>query len=139
VLQQFDEPRAFYERPRTAGIARFFRNSNFLAGTKRGHAVDTALGTLSVANADALPDGPVTLTVRPEDVQIGTNSPNNRIDATVRATVYMGTHTQFQLDVGGQSWQAMGPAGPGGLPAAQAGDVVSIHLSESRIWLLPGE
>ena len=36
VLQQYDTPQAFYDRPRTVAIARFFRNDNFLPGTKQG-------------------------------------------------------------------------------------------------------
>jgi ABC-type Fe3+/spermidine/putrescine transport system ATPase subunit len=140
VLQQFDTPRAFYERPRTASIARFFRNENFLKGTKRGHKVETALGELQVANSSTQPDGPVVITIRPEEVQINAAaSPStqgalrNQIKATVMAAVYMGTHTQLHLDVDGRSWRVDGPADC----SVRVGDTLSIHLPENRIWLLP--
>lgn len=135
VLQQFDTPRAFYECPRTAEIARFFRNDNFLSGTKRGCEIETALGTLRIAEENIQPDGPVLLTVRPEAVRLDSTAPNNQIEATVQTVVYMGTYTQLQLDLNGRSWRAQGPADY----AARPGDAVSIHLPERRIWLLPQE
>ena len=136
VVQQFDIPRAFYERPRTADIARFFRSDNFLVGTKRGHQVETALATLNVADESGQPDGPVMLTIRPEEVQISTSAAlNNQIEATVLNVVYMGTFTQLHLDVGGQPWQITGPPGY----SVQVGDTLSLHLPENRIWLVPAE
>lgn len=135
VLQQYDVPRAFYDHPLTADIARFFRNDNFLTGTKRGSQVETPLGSLHIAHTEAQADGPVLLTVRPEDVRLGMAAENNRIEATVQSTVYMGTYTQLLLDVAGQSWRAQGPADY----QAQFGETISIYLPEQRIWLLPQE
>lgn len=135
VLQQFDAPRVFYERPLNAAIARFYRSENFLSGIKRGSQVETALGTLRVTSSDAQPDGPVLLTVRPEDVAIGVGPDNNRITAKVTAVIYMGTHTQLQLNVDGRTWRAEGPADF----TAQPGDNLSVHLPDKRIWLLPTE
>ena len=60
---------------------------------------------------------------------------NNNIKATVKTSVYMGTHTQLQLDLAGQPWRAQGPADY----IAQPGDTISVHLPERRIWLLPPE
>ncbi len=136
VLQQYDTPRTFYDRPRTAKIARFFRNDNFLQGTKTGNQLKTASGTLTFAQPDAQPDGPVLLTVRPEDVQLGgTENENNSLQATVVANVYMGTHTQLELEVEGQPWRAQGPADYDVKP----GDTISVQLPEKRIWVLPRE
>jgi ABC-type Fe3+/spermidine/putrescine transport system ATPase subunit len=135
VLQQFDTPRAFYDRPLTAAIAQFFRNDNFLEGTKRGAEVETSVGTLRITHREAQPDGPVLLTVRPEDVQLGSTNSNNTIKAQVKTSVYMGTYTQLQLNIADRLWRAQGPADYG----AQPGDTISIHLPEQRIWLLPRE
>ncbi len=141
-LQQYAAPRTFYEQPRTAGVARFFRNENFLEGVKRGEQIETAAGTLTATNPTELADGPVLLTLRPEEVEVqsaptGTNTSatNNCIEALVTASVYLGTHTQFLLDVGGRIWRANGAADA----IAQPGDRVSIHLPAQRIWLLPRE
>ena len=135
VLQQYDNPRLFYDQPRTAKIARFFRNDNFLEGVKRGGEVETGLGTLKTAHPDAQPDGPILVTVRPEDVKIGAAAGNNSVEAKVQSSVYMGTHTQLLLDLAGQIWRAQGPADY----EVQSGDTISIQLPEQRIWLLPRE
>ena len=140
VLQQYDTPQAFYDRPRTVAIARFFRNDNFLPGTKRGDQVETALGSLAIDPARSnLPDGPVLLSVRPEDVQLvpdlkesATNQNNNLLRATVQSTVYMGTYTQVLLQLGDQRWQANAPADV----HLQVGEAIGIRLPRQRIWLL---
>ncbi|MEM7347809.1 MAG: ABC transporter ATP-binding protein [Chloroflexota bacterium] len=135
VLQQYASPRTFYDQPLTARIARFFRNDNFLEGTKRGTEIETSAGNLTFTYPEAQPDGPILLTVRPEDVKLGAAAEENTLDATVKSTVYMGTHTQLQLEIGGQPWRVQGPADY----ARQPGDTVSVHLPEKRIWVLPQE
>jgi ABC-type Fe3+/spermidine/putrescine transport system ATPase subunit len=133
-LQQYDAPKAFYERPSSTIVAHFFRNDNFLKGTRRGGIVETTVGKLEIdAGNVTYPDGDVLVTVRPEDVQLMHNSGSNLIPAKVLARVYMGTYSQVQLDVHGQKWLAHGPADF----EAQVGDVISVELPKSRIWLLP--
>ncbi len=133
VIQQFDEPRAFYDRPRSERVARFFRNENFLRGQKQGQSVVCAATSLTVADDGGRPDGEVLLTVRPEDVQIVAAPTANSVPARVLSTVYMGTHTQFLLAVDENTWRAHGPADA----PYQAGDNVWLHLPPKRAWLLP--
>jgi ABC-type Fe3+/spermidine/putrescine transport system ATPase subunit len=133
VLQQFDEPRAFYDRPRNERVARFFRNENFLRGTKQGKDILCGTASLTVADDGGRPDGEVLLTVRPEDVRILEASTENSVQARVHATVYMGTYTQYLLDVAGNTWRAHGPADA----PYQAGDNVWLYLPPKRAWLLP--
>lgn len=134
VLQQFDPPRAFYERPRTAAVGRFFRNENFLPGVKQGNVVETNLGSLRVAPCPR-PDGPVLLTIRPEDIRLETAIPDNTIEAKVLTSVYMGAHTQLQVDVGGRTWRVRALADCD----VQPGETALLHLPAGRIWLLPQE
>ena len=133
VLQQFDRPRAFYERPRSARIARFFRNENFLHGRKEGERIVCGGSPLVVGGGREHPDGEYLLTVRPEEVRISDSQVENSLWARVRAAVYMGTHTQLLLEVEGQQWRVHGPA-DGCYPA---GSVIWIQLPPQRIWLLP--
>lgn len=134
VLQQYDAPQSFYERPRSVRIANFFRNENVLAGTKRGSSVQTALGSLEVDPAKITQaDGEVLLTVRPEDVRLVVDSNTNVIQAKVLAQVYMGTYTQVQLDVQGHKWLAHGPTDF----QTQIGATIPVALPKSHIWLLP--
>lgn len=133
VLQQFDEPRAFYDRPRSERVARFFRNENFLRGRKKGKRIQCGTAELTVADDGGRPDGEVQLTVRPEDVRIQDTSMENSVLARVHATIYMGTYTQYLLDVEGNTWRAHGPADA----PHQAGDSVWLYLPPKRAWLLP--
>ena len=133
VLQQFDVPRAFYDRPRSERVARFFRNENFLRGRKEGAHIIVGGATLTVADDGGRPDGELLLTVRPEDVGIQAAQGDNCVPARVHATVYMGAYTQFLLDVEGHRWRAHGPADA----PYQAGDPVWLYLPPRRTWLLP--
>ena len=134
VLQQFDTPQAFYDRPRSARVANFFRNENILPGNRRGAVVETPTGPLEIDPGRVnLPDGAVMLTVRPEDVRLVPNGGGNLLNARVLSQVYMGTHTQVLLDVQGQKWLAHGPADY----HAVDGSTIPIQLPKSRIWLLP--
>jgi len=133
VLQQYDEPRAFYERPHRAAVARFFRNENFLNGIKQGNQVQTAVGVLEVQTSDHLSDGPVLLTVRPEQAQFGTHKTTNTFPVTVDSVTYMGDHLQLQLKVGGQSWLIHTPPHT----IVSAGQQMMLHLPPAQIWLMP--
>ncbi len=133
LLLQYDKPSAFYARPRNEQVARFFRNENLLAGTKAGVNVKTAVGTFRVAGQLSMPDGPVLLTVRPEQVQLSGCGSHNCVEATVEASVYMGTYTQLLLRLGDARWVANAPSSD--LPPS--GTALPITLPAHHIWLMP--
>jgi ABC-type Fe3+/spermidine/putrescine transport system ATPase subunit len=97
VLQQVGAPRDFYERPVSERVARFFGTENFLSGQKTGDRVETSLGVIQL-NGTAAPDGPVTLAVRPEAVEIGEYGPN-RVSGTVQSALYVGTGMELVVKV----------------------------------------
>lgn len=135
VLQQYEEPRAFYERPRSTLVARFFRNENFLAGVKQGKQVQTAVGLLEIQNSQPIADGPVYLTVRPEHVQLGTATMANSVPAQIDTITYMGGYLQFQVQVGGRPWIVHAPANTDATP----GEQVILHFPPGHLWLVPAE
>ncbi|MCG3211795.1 MAG: Spermidine/putrescine import ATP-binding protein PotA [Anaerolineae bacterium] len=134
-LQQFGPPPAFYERPRSRRVAQFFGAVNFIPGVKKGRRVTTALGVLECA-ANGADDGPVTLTIRPENVGWGNGSDHNLIRGQVAASVYLGTHARFKVDAPPHALEVI-------TAAAQAsrihpGQSVALHLPPDKLWLLPG-
>jgi ABC-type Fe3+/spermidine/putrescine transport system ATPase subunit len=133
VLQQYDEPRAFYERPNSVAVARFFRNENFLAGMKQGNQVQTAVGLLEVQRSDHIVDGPVLLTVRPEQVQLDATSTTNTFPVTVDTVTYMGEHQQLQLTIGERPWLVHTSPNTTVTP----GRPIMLHLPPAQIWLMP--
>lgn len=136
-LQQVGEPSAFYERPASAAVARFFGAVNFLPGTRAGHLVHTALGCFQVASL-AQPEGPVTLTIRPENVRMcgSDQAPGeNSIAGVVARRAYAGTHTRLKVEALGQRIEVVADALQGSRFAD--GDPVCLHFPPERLWLLP--
>jgi iron(III) transport system ATP-binding protein len=75
-IAQCDAPQDLYARPVDADMARFIGDANLVAGILDGAVVDTLLGRLPVeldGGGRAPASGPVTVLVRPEQVELGTN------------------------------------------------------------------
>ncbi|MDX6394979.1 MAG: iron(III) transport system ATP-binding protein [Streptosporangiaceae bacterium] len=74
-IAQCDAPQDLYARPVDADMARFIGDANLVAGVLDGAVVDTLLGRLPVELDDgrATASGPVTVLVRPEQVELGPN------------------------------------------------------------------
>jgi ABC-type Fe3+/spermidine/putrescine transport system ATPase subunit len=138
-LQQYSPPRAFYERPANARTARFFGGVNFVPGTQHGPQVKTALGNFE-STRHPLPDGPVLLAIRPENLQLRpADSPPrpNSLRGEGEAVIYVGTHTRFKVKTAQHRFEVV----------AQAADSqhyhrcqsVQLHLPADKIWLVPPE
>jgi len=68
VVRQAGRPEAVYARPRTAFVARFLGQTNLLPGQAQRDVAQTPLGPLQLH--DAQHAGPVTLSLRPEDLSL---------------------------------------------------------------------
>ena len=134
-LHQFDEPNTFYERPASARIARFFGGMNFLAGVKRGAQVETPLGLLEV-NPQDVADGPVVITVRPENLKLGEQG-ENMVEARIRSHVYVGTHSRFKVEAGEYEFEIVGEASS--VQQFRDGDSLPLRFPREKIWLVPPE
>jgi len=135
VLQQVGVPDAFYRTPRTAGVARFFRDGNFLVGERNGSSVRTNVGDIEIDKSWVRPgDGPVVLTVRPEEIELVTDDSNmtNVVSATLTSLIYMGSHTKLVIDVGGATWHVQAAAT---LRLAE-GDSIRLRLPIGDVWIV---
>ena len=134
VLQQVGEPDAFYQRPRTTRVAQFFRNGNLLPGVKTGATVETAVGRIEVDDHVSADDGPVVLTVRPEEVRIADSGSDagNVVPAVIKSVIYMGTHTQLIADIGGSTWSVQAPA----TMTAEEGARIEFQLPKKHLWIV---
>ncbi|WP_116248267.1 ABC transporter ATP-binding protein [Nocardiopsis sp. FIRDI 009] len=111
-VEQLGTPAEIYEHPATRFVADFIGTSNLLTGVVRdrseGGPWRVEVGEGATALAAELPDGAeaggeVHLTVRPEKVHIGTAEPEgtvSRVPGTVTETVYLGSATHYQVDIG---------------------------------------
>ena len=127
-LQMYDEPPAFYDRPATREVARFFGATNFIEGSAKNGSVRTLFGDLRLR--DAAPPGAVTLTIRPEAIRL--EDGENSFRARVSSTSYLGTQVQYGLETPGANLRAALP------PHVRlaVGDEVTARLPAESLWAL---
>lgn len=136
-LVQVGEAEAFYERPHSVAVGRFFGNHNQIMGTRKDCTVITDLGlfTLEGCEHKDWPDeGPVCIHIRPESIELSPSlsSSENTIVGRIIHRVYVGTHMRYVVDVSGIPWQVV--AGPLAQRFAE-GDEAVLRLPAERIWL----
>ncbi len=134
-LHQFDDPVTFYDRPLSAQIARFFGGTNFLNGTKQDGKVETLLGVMNV-NSQDIPDGPVTITIRPENMSLAEEGENS-LPSRICSHVYVGTHSRFKVEAGGHMFEVVAEASS--VARYQDGEIVPLKFPREKIWLVPAE
>jgi ABC-type Fe3+/spermidine/putrescine transport system ATPase subunit len=134
VLHQVARPRIFYEQPASMQVAQFFGGVNFLPGTKEGEVVHTDWGCFAAAPS-SLPDGPVWLTIRPEQVRLSQNGVSNSLPARVVSQTYLGTHTKLKLNAAAIPLEMRSPD-PDSCHLCP-GDTVNLYLPPDKTWLLP--
>ena len=132
-IRQIGPPRDFYEKPADAQVARFFGATNFIPGIKQGHVVKTEMGRVEVLET-AVADGPVTLTIRPEAIEIGANGHNN-FPAKVHTNRFHGQSSKCQVHIKDTQLQILTHP----FNAYQSGQEIILHLPRERICLLPTE
>lgn len=133
ILQQYDAPSAFYERPTSIGVARFFGGVNFIPGRYHDQHIETAIGSFAVAHAD-LPAGDAVLSIRPEAVLLGEQE-RNTVRGRLQSHLYAGTHTRCKISVGGVLLEVI--TDPAAARSLHDGDEVTLHFPADKIWLLP--
>jgi spermidine/putrescine transport system ATP-binding protein len=93
-LQQVGSPKDIYTRPVNRFVAGFIGETNFLPAT--GVPGGAKLGCGAVVDG-VTAQGPVTLTIRPEQVRLTDAAEPGAIPATVTLLVYFGTDTHVHL------------------------------------------
>ncbi|KAA1014477.1 ABC transporter ATP-binding protein [Paraburkholderia panacisoli] len=109
-------PRDIYDLPNSRFVADFVGSTNFIDGTVRhceadsgNIIVDSAIGTIAVANATACREGDeISISLRPENVMVhetreAAQGQRNVFEGTVFAKVFLGETLDFQISVNGQT------------------------------------
>lgn len=130
-LAQYDTPETIYRRPTSLAVARFFGGVNFLPGHAAGGVFHSTLGATQLPAG--LADGPGTMTIRPEALQIGPGP--EALQATVVGCTFLGTQSRIDLDLAGTRLQALGT--PETLRALAPGQGVGVTLPTAALWVLP--
>jgi len=135
-LQQFSKSEDFYERPASKRIADFFGNANYISGEKKGSSVTTAVGTFNVRENLDVPDGRVTMIIRPESIEMSRNGENS-FETKVARRIYMGTYIRYRIEMDGSFWDVVGD--PHYRDDYDEGKPAYFTLPKEKIWLLEGE
>lgn len=127
-VHMHDSPNAFYERPASRRVARFFGTTNFIAGRAENGTVTTSLGRLRPVRAAA--PGDVTLTIRQEAVGVGPGE--NSFSARVLRATYLGTRVVYDLQAGDVRLRMELP------PQTRVGEgeLILVHLPADALWPL---
>ncbi len=136
-LQQVGAPRDFYERPSSPHVARFFGGVNFITGHKLGSTLVTGSGNLHI-QCNGRGDGPVTATIRPENVRLHCEPGQNCLPAVVQDSLYIGTHARFRLAVEGVHTPFEATVAAAQLDQFRPGQPVFLHLPQEHLWVMDG-
>ncbi len=139
-LVQVGEAEAFYERPVSVHVARFFGNHNQIEAERSGDTISSELGTLQITSGaremqSSWPEsGQVCVHVRPESITIepAGSRKKNVLHGRITHRVYVGTHVRYAVEVGGQPWQVVATPMSSRF---QESEWVDLAIPPERIWL----
>jgi spermidine/putrescine transport system ATP-binding protein len=144
-VQQVGRPDEIYEHPVNRFVADFIGETNLLAATliervDGGRAV-CALGNgehLVVEDGRAAPGARVTLSLRPEKVALrAADDACVAMHGTIRQLVYLGTDTQYEIDLGaGQRLLVRAQNASGARPAFAPGARVGLAVAPGAARVL---
>jgi iron(III) transport system ATP-binding protein len=109
-IVQIGSPRTIYERPRDRFVAEFIGSSNFLDGIVLGADIEQGFWRVRARFGELLahsetplqPGAPVTLCIRPENVELSESKPEgtaNVFTGIVDSKVFQGDFIDFQVRV----------------------------------------
>lgn len=135
-LHQYAQPSAFYERPATERVARFFGGVNFIPGKVTRNGVETPLGRFHAPHCE-LELGQALLSIRPEAVEIDRESvqTDNTLSGVVESRVYMGRYARFKVAAAGHMIEVT--TEPSLYHQFTEGDALRLYLPPEKIWVLP--
>ena len=135
-LHQYAQPSAFYERPATERVARFFGGVNFVPGKVTRNGVETPLGRFHAPHCE-IELGQALLSIRPEAVEIDRESvqTDNTLSGVVESRVYMGRYARFKVAAAGHMIEVT--TEPSLYHQFTEGDALRLYLPPEKIWVLP--
>ena len=134
TVMQLGTPREIYTHPANTFVADFIGTSNFLTGKAEAESFDV-LGTLSFSGGlSSGYQGPLKISVRPEDV--GLVSPeSSALRGTVRRVTYLGTNDEYEIALADDLSLISKIYRTRGGQAYDIGDTVGITLEPAALTL----
>ncbi len=133
-LVQYSPSKDFYEKPASERISKFFGNDNILHGSKSGSSVSTPFGSFAVRPDLAVPDGDVSMFIRPESIKLGREGANSFL-FSIRKKIYMGTYTRYTIESCGIEFDVTGDSHD--IAGYEQGNDAWFNFPPEKIWLIP--
>ena len=136
-LQNFAEPKEFYEKPINVSAAKFFGGVNFINAKKHNDNLSTNIGTVHYKgeNYTDLNEDNI-ITIRPENIKLSKNNDfnDNSFKGLIKSVIFSGTHTRYKIIVNDLelecSLQSVG------LQDIKTNDTIYVHLPSDKIWAM---
>ncbi|MCU1396109.1 MAG: Ferric iron transporter, ATP-binding protein [Ilumatobacteraceae bacterium] len=137
-IRQAGSPVELYTRPADRHVATFVGDANIVAGTVHDGVAASPLGNVAVDPGCTIADGPVTLVLRPERIQIvPAGAAGSTVEGDVVRVEYFGHDARVDVQLRGDNGLRIAVRLPGVVPPAE-GDVVGLTMV-GPIWALPSE
>ena len=104
LVEQVDEPREVYGRPKNQFVAEFLGAANIIQARRHGGRVLTSLGAFDLSQAPQWEEG--RLAIRPERIMLGEGGTGNWVPAQVCEAIYRGQSQDVWLTPAGPSADA---------------------------------
>src|SRR5437660_1033714 len=146
-IEQAGTPIELYRKPRTPFVAQFLGHPNFLFGTvaeRRGSELTVQVGAhrLRAFYEDAIEIGaPVAVVLRAESAALHRAAPAARANAlagTIAYTVYLGTSTEYEVQLADGIRLRVIEQMPSGIPSFAEGEAVVVSWAAEDSIVLPG-
>ncbi|MGH1424275.1 MAG: ABC transporter ATP-binding protein [Pseudooceanicola sp.] len=137
-IQQLASARDLYERPSNLFAAGFIGEMNMIDATLSGDRVTLAGGSeLTSDLAQDVPDGPVTVAMRPERLMIADPGSPQSLTATLRDVVYAGAGTLLIASLS-DGTEVRARIASASLGALKSGDTITLNCPPSAILVFAG-
>jgi iron(III) transport system ATP-binding protein len=147
VVEQVGTPTEVYTRPRSAFVARFVGQMNFIPGRAGPREGWVQVGPAELRHAPAValaPGTPVTLAIRPEEILVdaAARGVTNGLVCRVRSVQFLGSFTRLGVDVSGDEGTALECDVPASTVAAlglREGAPLALVLTPEALRVFPAE
>lgn len=127
VIEQIASPQRIYQEPTSAFVAGFVGGANCLVGRVEGQNFLVGETRFSLPAGLETRDGPATMAVRAEDVQLGTQGTPVPLDAKL----FLGSATEYRMKLGENTLRAVGPS-----LDVKPGDPLWVSIRKARLYPL---
>ncbi len=129
-IQQIGAPSDIYNEPKNAFVADFIGESNIIDGVMQAdYQVNFSGHTFQCLDTGFLPNEPVDVVIRPEDVDI-VPVEQGMLSGVVTQVTFMGVHNEIIVDVGGFKWMIQTT------DSANVDDNIGIYLEPDAIHIM---